>query len=631
MCGIAGVFGRNDLPTVDAMLAELHHRGPDDRHSVAANGATLGAVRLSIVDLAGGRQPLPNEDKSVWAAQNGELYNFPELRPQLLASGHQLKTRCDTEVLPHLWEDYGKNLVQHIDGMFAVSIWDARKQTGLLARDRMGKKPLYYVLQGDALYYASEIKALLRIPGFERRLNPEAVHHYLGYKHVPHPLTIFDGLAMLPPAHALVFQKRQDGSRPTIQVSRYWNVDFCEDPETARMSEDDVAERLLELLDRGVQKRLMADVPIGFFLSGGLDSSLSTVLAARSASNRIKTFTLCYGDDSTTEGKQQDTRWARYIANEYQTDHHEERIELTSFPDELPDILRSFDEPFSGVVSTYFLSRLIARHVKVAISGDGADELFGSYLSHRLALPMANYERYLQTGDVNQIRLFEDQPGFLARIHSTRDWEWRSRLLVFNEEEKAALYSPEFRSLTTECNTAFDLRRTYESLRSTHPTSRVLDAEFRSFFPDQVLTFTDRLSMAHSLEVRTAFLDTAFVEFAAGLPGSLRIKDGVTKYILKKAAMKLLPEEMVGRPKEGFVMPVNGWLLNGLQDYVRDTLSASEIDRYGIFQPAAVQSLMDDFYRGGGGSANKLLSLVCFQEWLNIYRPAVGMTAGRAA
>jgi asparagine synthase (glutamine-hydrolysing) len=612
------MFGPADEALTWTMLDALVHRGPDDGHVASGKSFTLGARRLSIVDLSGGRQPLANEDGTIWAAQNGELYNYPDERPRLLQRGHQLRTRCDTELLPHLYEDYGEDFVKHIDGMFAVALWDSKRQFGLLARDRTGKKPLYYTLRPEGLYFASEIKALLRVPGVERRLNLEALHHYLGYKHVPHPLTIFAGIAMLPPAHGLYYRP---GGRP--RLFRYWRPYFSAEHDPGPAGEEGLIDHLLDLLRQGVKRRLMSDVPIGFFLSGGIDSALSTALAAEMASTRIKTFTLTYGEQSTTAGKEQDRRWARWTAEKYATDHHEERIEFGDFPARFRQILTAFDEPFAGVVSTWFLSQLISRHVKVALAGDGADELFGSYLSHRLAYPLANWARFRETRDEALLRPCEGQRELLERLGPLPDWHWRSELHVFREPDKAELYSPEVRRMTARFSTPAHLRKTWSRLTARDPLNRVLEGEFLTVFPDQVLTFVDRLSMAHSLEVRTAYLDTALIEFAAGLSGRWKIRDGVTKYLLKKAALRYFPEEMVFRPKEGFVLPVNNWLLSGLEPYVRDTLSATALRQHGLFSVSRVEELVNRFYAGHAAGANQILSLLAFQEWYSLYRPAV--------
>lgn len=593
MCGIAGFFGDGDRASVSGMLGALHHRGPDDQHLLAGDQFAIGATRLSILDVKGGRQPLTNEDGAIVAAQNGELYNFPRLRPALLERGHQLRTRTDTELLPHLWEEYGDQVPRQIDGMFAIAIWDSRQRRGLLARDRMGKKPLYYWEYEGALYFASELKALLTIPGFVRRLNLEAMHHYLSYKHVPHPLTIFEGVHMLPPAHQLVYES---GRAPV--VSRYWSLSFA--PLGGPVPDDqEVADELLTRMRTAVKRRLMSDVPVGFFLSGGIDSSLTTALAAEVAPSRVKTFTLTYAHGSTTAGKEEDRRWARWVAERYGTEHHEETVEFSHYPDSIRKILRAFDEPFAGVVSTYFLAQQMAQHVKVAVAGDGADELFGSYLSHRVA---AGAQSLPGSSDVP-------------------DWLWRSGLLVMSDEEKGSLYAPDVRVALSEVSTSGHVRSAFEDLTARDPLNRVLEAEFRGILPDQVLTFVDRLSMAHSLEVRTPFLDTAVVEYVASLSGSIKIRDGETKYILKRAAAGYFPEEMIHRPKEGFLMPVTEWVLGDLQPWVRETLSPERLSIHGLFDAARVDETVSAAYRPGAHyrEVNKVLALVIFQEWYEMY------------
>jgi len=615
MCGIAGSFGETDRHTLPLMLNRLIHRGPDDAGEEHGPGFSLGARRLSIMDPALGRQPVGNEKASVWAVQNGEIYNFAELRRQLCARGHRLVTRCDTEVLPHLYEEHGLDLACHLDGMFAVAVWDVARQLGLLIRDRVGKKGLYYCQRGTSLYFASEIKALLQIPGFEPRLNLQAVHHYLSLKHVPHPLTSFEGIMALPPAHTLVFRP---GLAPRLQ--RYWEIPLEKDAALGELPEEELVEMLLGLLRNGVERRLQADVPVGFFLSGGLDSSLSLALAAEMNARPIKTFTLNYRNDSGHAGKQQDGYWARWLARAYGTEHHEEEIDWRDFPAQLHAALRAFDEPFSGVISTFFLARRIGRHVKVALSGDGADELLGSYLSHRLAFPLANLDAFQDSGDSSLLRPFEHDLDYLKRLAAPADWMWRSKLFVFSEAEKRRLLACDAASLESS---AALLRRAFAGLEGNDPLNRVLKAEFRTLFPDQVLTFVDRLAMAHSLEVRCPFLDTEVVNFAARLPGHWKIRQGETKYLLKRAALRYLPAEMVFRRKEGFVMPLNAWLHDHLEDYVRQTLSVTALESHGLFRPTQVQSLVDAFYAGRSELANKILTLLSFQEWFDQYRPSV--------
>ncbi len=590
MCGICGVLGRTDRDVVGRMLATIRHRGPDDEFIVSGDGFTMAAARLSIIDVVGGRQPLTNEDGTVTASQNGEIYNFGLLREQLLRRGHVLQTRTDTEVLPHLWEDEGCRLPERIDGMFAVAVWDEKRQAGLLARDRVGKKPLYYWEHDGAVYYASELKALLEVPGFDRRLNLHALHHYLSYKHVPHPLTIFEDVNILPPAHRLFFEA---GGQP--RVERYWQLSFAPRGESIG-DEEEIVDELIARLKPAVARRLVSDVPVGFFLSGGIDSSLVTALAVETAGARIKTFTLTYEDSSTTHGKEQDRRWARWTAERFGTDHREETITCADYPGAIRRILKAFDEPFAGVVSTYFLAEAMAHHVKVAVSGDGADELFGSYLSHRMAFAKA------QDGD-------------------GPDWDWRAKLLVLSEDEKRELYAPPVRDALADTSTALHLRRAFEDLTAADPLNRILEAEFGGIFPDQVLTFADRLSMAHALEVRSPFLDTEVVELVAPLPGRLKICNGETKHLLKKAALRYFPEEMIRRPKEGFLMPITAWVLGHLQPWVRETLSPERLGLHGLFDSTHVQRLVDRLREPGADyvAVNRVLVLAIFQEWYELY------------
>lgn len=600
MCGIAGVFGVTAPEVVEKMLIALAHRGPDDQYCVSGPGFTLGARRLAILDLEGGRQPLQAPgSRPVWACQNGEIYNFAALRQELLQDGHQLITRSDTEVIPHLYQRYGEHCVERLHGMFALALYCQGE--GLLARDRSGKKPLYYLEQNGAVWFASEIKALLQVPGFQPRLDMQATHHFLSLKNVPAPLTAFVGIRALPPAHLLKW------SASGLQLRRYWKLDWT--PLGGDVSEAELAEELLSRLDGAVKRRLVADVPVGFFLSGGLDSSLCTALAA--SVTTPKTFTLRYGADSTTPGKELDVRVARQIATMYGTDHHEEELDFSRFQQELPEILRCFDEPFSGVMSTYFLARLISRHVKVAISGDGADELFGSYLSHRLARPMYEFVR----GKRDDLGHFAGQEEFLAGIASPHEWEWRSRLFVFTDEEKARLYA----SSTPLEPTREWLREVFSGLTASDPLNRMLEAEFLTQLPDQVLTFSDRLSMAHSLELRTAFLDTEVLEWAARIPGRFKIHGQETKSVLKTAARRVLPAEAIDRPKEGFVMPVNQWLSSWLLEYARETLSPQRLARHDLFRADTVQGLLNDFAAGEQRLANKVLSLLCWQLWFDLY------------
>ena len=592
------------------MLTRLAHRGPDDEHAVSGTHFSLGSRRLSIIDLRTGRQPVAGERGRVWAAQNGEIYNYRELRKELIAKGHLFKTQSDTEVLVHAYEANGPEFVTQLVGMFAVAIWDDQRACGVLIRDRPGKKPLYYLPGTDRLYFASEIKSLLCVPEFRKELSPQAICHYLSLKHVPSTHTAYRNILMLPPGSLLEVQKGSDG-RLRTKIRRYWKPCFRSDgPER---TEEKWIEALQDALRESVRRRLVSDVPIGFFLSGGIDSGLVTAFAAELSPDPIHTFTLVYDPKSSTPGKEADRACARTIAQRYGTIHHEEILEQQKLEEDLPTILAHFDEPFAGVVSTFYLSRLIARHVKVALSGDGADELFGSYRSHRLAIPIARYVQGERRPE--RLRPFENELDLLARLADSNPAVWRSRLLVFTEEEKKSLLNPDWRLTHTPEPTESLIARTFEGLDERDPLNAVLESEFISQLPDQVMAFVDRLSMAHSLEVRAPFLDHDFVALAASIPGPLKIRDGEVKYILKRLAERKLPHHAVWRPKEGFLMPVTDWLMGDLKEFLRDTLSPTRLRAHGIFHAPEVTRLMEEFNDGRREHGIKLYTLLAFQVW----------------
>jgi asparagine synthase (glutamine-hydrolysing) len=611
MCGICGIFGKSDEITLKKMLSVISHRGPDDEFYVNGKDYCIGARRLSIIDLEHGRQPLSNEDDSVWVAQNGEIYNFMEIH-SALKNTHCFKTNCDTEVIVHLYEEYEEKFLSQLSGMFAISLWDSKKDIGILARDKVGKKPIYYFIQDNCLYFASEIKSLLEIPDFKRAINLEALHYYLSYKHIPCPLSIFRGIYQIPPSHFLTYNNEDH----TVKIERYSHYDFSA---LDFGSEEEIINNLIHLLKKSISKRLVSDVPLGFFLSGGVDSSLITAIAAEISSEPIHTFCLTYENSMNSEGKKLDEDFAREISNKYHTVHYEERMTEANFINTFPKIIRQFDEPFSGVFSTYFLSQVIARHVKVAISGDGADELFGSYLSHRLAQPIQD----VLNGEPIDVKKFN--LGTIKSIEELKkfaepdDWGWRYKLLNFTDVEKQQLYSGSMRKRMKQFSTLDHLKKYFLNLTATDPLNRILEAEFNSFFPDQVLTFVDRLSMAHSLEIRAPYLDADFIQYAAGIPGELKIKNGETKYILKKAALRYLPENLVFRKKEGFIMPFHIWLRDNLEEYVRATLSHDHLRIHGLFDERYIRNLLDEYFIKKYEHTNKILTLLAFQVWYEMY------------
>jgi len=609
MCGIAGFFGEGQAEYLPRMLATLHHRGPDDTYYQNGPNFGLGACRPSILDTAHGRQPMWSEDHVVCAAQNGEIYNSPGLREELQKQGHRFQGHCDTEILAPLYQEYGEDAWARMEGMFAVGLWDSRLQKGYLVRDRCGKKPLYYTRIGGALYFASEIKALLAVPGCSRQIDPEALQAYLGLKHVPGPASAFLHIRQVPPGHVLTWDaSRQEG----ISLSPYWSFS----PATGiSVDRDQVVSKFLGLLRGAVERRLLSDVPVGFFLSGGLDSSLVTALAAEVSSSPIQTFTLTLDDGHATPGKEADRAWASWVARRFQTRHREEKIEVTHLGSQLRDVVRCFDEPFAGVISPYFLSRAMSRHVKVALCGDGADELFGSYLSHRLGASM-------ERGPHAYHRTPPEEELFRA-IASDSFAGWRSRLEVFSDKESWDLLKPGLCSKQAGKNLAE--KRWDQAVAPfvrLSPLNQVLAAEFVTFLPDQILRYADRLSMAHSLEVRSPFLDRAVVEFVAALPAEWKIRGQETKYLMRLAAARYFPADMIRRPKEGFLMPVAQWLRTSLRPLVEECLEPGRLQRQGILHTPEVTRWKQIWEHGDPADyrlANKIYSLLMLSLWAEEY------------
>ena len=618
MCGICGFSGAPAPARLERMTGAIRLRGPDDQGFYADGRMNLGSRRLSIIDLDGGRMPIANEAGDIAVVYNGEIYNFPLLRDELRAAGHRFSTRTDTEVIVHLYEEEGDRFPHRLNGMFAVALWDARQGRLVLVRDRLGIKPLYYWFRDGQVVFGSEIKAVLQDPRVSRELDPVALHHYLSFKNVPAPLTIFREVRSLYPGEMAVF------AAGDLRGHRYWRIQAGEDGPQGLA---EAAARVRAMLEDAVRLRLVSDVPIGAYLSGGLDSSSVVALMSRGAADRLKTFALAYADD--LPGKSDDRRYAREVSRRYGTDHHEYLMDARELPERLGDILRAFDEPFAGVVSTFFLSQLIRRHVKVALSGDGADELFGSYLAHRLAYPVAHFLRLRREGGLghltpeDRLRLgdYADRLEELERLTAGAqdEWQWRSRLFVFTEEQKQGLYTEPLRRAIGDASSAELMREAFARCTAKDPLNRVLEVDCATLLPDQVLAFVDRLSMAHSVEVRPPYLDYRMVELAFSLPGHLKIRAGVTKAVLREAVRDLLPPEIPNRKKEGFILPVNTWLLARFRGFVEAVLAPSRLAGHGLLRPEAVQALVRDHYAGRGDHATRLWTLMMFQCWYDLY------------
>lgn len=611
MCGICGFTGQSDKALLKKMAGTLIHRGPDEEGYYTDDAVNLAIRRLSIIDPAS-HQPIHNEDKTLWVVFNGEIYNFQKLRWDLKSKGHRFYTHhSDTEVIVHLYEEYGTEFVHKMNGMFAIALWDRAEEKLLLIRDRMGVKPLFYSLINNNIVFASEIKAILEHPDYVRGINYDALYHYFTFKNVPAPLTAFRDIYSLLPGEMLTFY------RGSLEKKRYWKLRFQERHD---YSEEFVAQKIIVLLKDAVRLRMISDVPFGAYLSGGVDSSTVVALMTRFSDKPVKTFSLGYEDE--LKNKEADLYYARKVSEAYRTRHHEYIMSSKEVPEEMGNVIRAFDQPFSGTISTYFLTRLIGRHVKVALSGDGADELFGSYLSHRTAQPMHHFSRLHGKANDEEELFAPCDIEYLAGLYDISGGDsskWRYALCLFSDEEKRDLLSDKFRANLNNPDSYSLLKSHFDAASTDDPLNRILEVEWNTQFPDQVLAFVDFLSMAHSVEIRSPFLDYRLVEFAATIPGSMKIKSGNVKDILKKAVETLLPEGITRRPKEGFVLPVFEWMENELRDYCKELLSEDRMRRHDLLNIDAVKGIVDSYFAGNKGNAGKVWNLMMFQVWWEAY------------
>ena len=606
---------------LEAMNETLVHRGPDSAGTFVDGPVGLAARRLAIIDLEGGDQPIANEDASVHVVQNGEIYNYRELRAGLERKGHRFATQSDTEVLVHLYEERGPKFVDELRGMFAVALWDSRHRRLVLARDRFGIKPLYYSVKGATLAFASELKALLRHPGFSREMDFDALDAFLAFSFVPSPLTIFRDAAKLPPGSVLTYEADGDG----VRIERYARPRPAPPGDERREGEAELAEELRERLRDSVRAHLVADVPVGVLLSGGIDSSLLTAFAAQEGSERVKTFTIGFEERGFDERAA-----ARLVARRYGTDHHE-LVVRPDAADLLPEISEAFDEPFSdpSAIPTYLVSKLAREHVKVALSGEGGDELFGGYnyyVGHALAPGLGRAAAALRP-------LVERLPTSSAGA-STLDWklkrfarsarlrplerhyEWKS---VLTPEARAELVRPERRGNGDPLRL---LRSRYEESAGAEGLARLMDLDLGTFLVDDMLVKTDRASMAHSLEARVPILDPVVTQLALALPSGLKVRGLSRKRLLRRAAAPLLPGPILRGAKRGFTIPLAAWLRADLQPLARDLLSPANLRRQGFFRPETVARLLDDHAAGREDNGRKLWALLVFALWFARYGDA---------
>jgi asparagine synthase (glutamine-hydrolysing) len=610
MCGIAGIVSLDERPVALAdlrrMCGAMVHRGPDDEGFYVARSAGLAMRRLSIIDLAGGRQPVHNEDRSVWAVLNGEIYNFQELRRGLLARGHVFTTATDTEVIVHLYEEKGPRCLESLRGMFGLAVWDERARSLLLARDRVGIKPVYYWQDAGRLAFASEVKALLELPEVERTLNWRALGHLLAFLTTPHTESIVEGVRKLEPGTYLL--AGPDG----IRHSRYWELRW--QPDAAR-GERETVEALREQLDESVRLHMISDVPVGAFLSGGVDSSAVVAAMARQSARPVKTFSIGFVEEDYSE-----LRHARAVARALGTEHHE-RVLQPDVVSVLDDLVWHLDEPFGdpSAIPTYMVSQMAAEHVTVVLSGDGGDELFAGYDRYRVEERERRYDRLPRTlrraaGAVAS-RAPRGMKGrnFLRHLALDGHRRYLDAASFFGREEQRELLQPEAFARVSAADPWSDAAAYMDGLGGDW-LSTLQQLDVRGYLPLDILTKVDRMSMAHSIEARVPLLDHVLMEFAATIPPGLRLRQGAGKYVFKQALRGVLPAAILDRPKQGFAIPLGRWFRGGLSSLVRDLLLSRRSRERGVIQPRAVEALLRR-NEAGRDQSFQLWTLISFELW----------------
>jgi asparagine synthase (glutamine-hydrolysing) len=635
MCGLAGKLLFDPAGTVEAdllarMAELLRRRGPDGAGVWCDGRIGLAHTRLAILDLSpAGRQPMANESGDIWLTFNGEIYNHQELRRGLEQRGHRYRSATDTETIIHLYEEYGAECVQRLRGMFAFALWDGRRQRLMLARDRFGKKPLCYCQTADAITFASEIKALLQDPEVPMALDEASLHHYLTYGYVPGPATAFRAIRKLPPATVMLWE----GSRTTRQ--RYWRPAYL--PKLT-IGEEEAAERLRDLLREAVRIRLMGDVPLGAFLSGGLDSSSIVALMAEASAAPVKTFSIGFDDHSFDE-----VRYARAVADRYATDHHE----FTVTPDALaalPELVWAYGEPYadSSALATYCVCREASRHVTVALNGDGGDETFAGYdryLATRLADRYQALPAWLRRGVIAPlVRCLPESTRrrhpvgrlkrFVSALASSPQRRYAQWMSMFDEAGKAQLYNVEFRARLAEVDSLALIEDAYREADSQDFVEQTQAVDIATYLPDDLLVKVDIASMMHGLECRSPFLDHEVAEFATHLPAHLKLRGRTTKYLLRRAMAGHLPACVLRRGKQGFGVPVGRWFRRQLRPLAQEVLLDPRSAERGIFDRAAVRKLLSDHAAGRADHGQRIWQLLFLELWFRTYldRPRSALT-----
>lgn len=614
MCGIAGVVGGNAggrAQRMRCMRDRIVHRGPDSPGEYVDDRAALGIRRLRVIDLVTGDQPIANETSTVWTVFNGEIYNYRELRQGLAERGHVLRTQSDTEVIVHLYEELGPGFVERIEGMFALAVWDSANATLTLARDRMGKKPLLYAQRDGELVFASEHAALLAGLGARPGVDGSAIHAFLRLGYVPSPMDAFSGVRKLPPAHVLTW------SAGSTTIRRYWSLPA---PGTARIDEADAIVELRGLLRRAVERRLLADVPIGAFLSGGVDSS-AVVATMASLRTHVRTFTIGFDDHDFSE-----VRYARLVADRFGTEHHEFVVRPDAV-EVLPDLVRHYGEPFadSSAIPTFYLSKMTRQHVTVALNGDGGDEAFAGYERYYAARLASRLER-IPAGIRRPLlgvaaRVLPDSIDPRSRLRRAGRFleaaaqDRRERYLrwvgVFDRPRLDRLLDPEFASTTDSVEQGLPVT----GLDAADPAVGAQLHDLAHYLPDDLLVKVDIASMANSLEVRSPFLDRELVEFAVSLPMDLKLRGEQRKYLLKKAFEDVLPRESIHRRKQGFAVPVGAWLRKELRAMAEDTILSDRAVGRGYFRRDALTALVRGHTEGRADETHRVWALLMLELW----------------
>jgi asparagine synthase (glutamine-hydrolysing) len=622
MCGITGVYQNGGEPvaheTLAAMMGVIGHRGPDDEGSYIEDGIGLGMRRLSIIDLEGGKQPIANEDGSVITVFNGEIYNYRELRSELSGRGHKFASASDTEVIVHLYEEFGDECVQRLRGMFAFALWDSRRRRLLIARDRLGIKPLYYAESRGRLVFASEVKAILQHPSIEARLDIQGLSGYLSLKYVPSPSTMFEGIRSLPPGHRLICDTRG------TTVKRYWDLSFAQN-HTEKHSEAEYAEQLEALLKETVRIHLVSDVPFGAFLSGGLDSSTIVALMSQFLGDPVKTFSVGFEGDGAPYSE---LPYARMVANRYRTDHHEVIIEPRHLINLAEKVIWHLDQPIAddACIANFMVAELAARHVKMVLTGEGGDELFAGYARYsgerlsplfRYATPAAKSLAIAASMRIPGLR--RPKLALYALCQADEAKRLANWFPLFNCDMKASLLNDEVKEALNGASADDIFAEHLGRTDARDPLSRMLYVDTKLWLADDLLARGDKTSMAASLEARVPLLDHKLVEFAASLPPHLKIRGLTRKYLLKQVSRSWLPAEIVDRKKKGFPMPFSVWFRKDARSFVHDILSPDTVRRRGLFNPAYVESLLHQHDTGFADHGTLLWSLLSVELWHRLF------------